>query len=305
MAKIAFLGLGVMGFPMAGHLARHGHAVTVFNRTRAKAEAWSAQYGGQTADTPKAAAQGASIVFSCVGDDPDLRAVTLGPNGAFEGIAPGTIYVDHTTASAHIARELFTVAAQKGLHFIDAPVSGGQAGAENGTLTVMCGGEADPFEIAKPIMAHFAKAVTLLGPAGAGQLSKMVNQICIAGLLQGLAEGLNFGRTAGLNMKQVLEVIGQGAAQSWQMDNRGKTMVDDQFDFGFAVDWMRKDLRICLEEAGKLGISLPITEIIDGYYAEVQQLGGGRWDTSSLIRRFKKNFLAALGRGKAKKFSRP
>lgn len=288
MAKIAFLGLGVMGFPMAGHLARNGHEVTVFNRTRAKADAWVAQHGGRAAATPRAAVPGASMVFSCVGDDPDLRAVTLGDDGAFAGMAAGAIYVDHTTASADLARELFAVAAQKGIHFIDAPVSGGQAGAENGALTVMCGGETGPFETAKPLMAHFAKAVTLLGPAGAGQLTKMVNQICIAGLLQGLAEGINFGLTAGLNMKQVLDVINKGAAQSWQMDNRGQTMVDDQFDFGFAVDWMRKDLRICLEEAEKNGAPLPVTEMINGYYADVQRMGGGRWDTSSLIRRLRK-----------------
>src|ERR1039457_1084314 len=232
MAKVAFLGLGVMGFPMAGYLAKNG---------------------AEAADTPKAAAQGAGIVFSCVGDDPDLRAVTLGAKGAFEGMAANSIYFDHTTASANIARELFATAAKKGIHFIDAPVSGGQAGAENGTLTVMCGGEAAPSETAKPVIAHFAKAVTLLGPSGSGQLTKMVNQICIAGLVQGLAEGINFGLKAGLDMKQVLDVIGKGAAQSWQMDNRGKTMIDDKFDFGFAVDWMRKDLRISLEEAKKNG----------------------------------------------------
>jgi 3-hydroxyisobutyrate dehydrogenase len=289
MAKVAFLGLGVMGFPMAGHLAKNGHEVTVFNRTRAKADAWVARHGGRKADTPQAAVQGAAIVFSCVGDDPDLRAITLGPNGAFEGLAAGGIYVDHTTASADIARELFAAAAGKGIHFIDAPVSGGQAGAENGTLTVMCGGEAGPFEAAKPLMAHFAKAVTLLGPAGAGQLAKMVNQVCLAGLLQGLAEGINFGLRADLDMKKVLEVIGKGAAQSWQMDNRGQTMVDDQFDFGFAVDWMRKDLRICLEEGKKNGAGLPATEMVNGYYGEVQKMGGGRWDTSSLIRRLRKN----------------
>jgi 3-hydroxyisobutyrate dehydrogenase len=289
MAKVAFLGLGVMGFPMAGYLAKNGHEVTVCNRTRAKADTWVARHGGRMADTPRAAVQGASIVFSCVGDDPDLRAITVGANGAFEGMAAGSIYVDHTTASANMARELFTAAAKKGLHFIDAPVSGGQAGAENGTLTVMCGGEEGPFETARPVMAHFAKAVTLLGPAGAGQLAKMVNQICIAGLLQGLAEGINFGLQAGLDMKQLLEVIGKGAAQSWQMDNRGQTMVDDQFDFGFAVDWMRKDLRICLEEAKKNGVGLPVTEMVNGYYGEVQKMGGGRWDTSSLIRCLRKN----------------
>jgi len=289
MAKVAFLGLGIMGFPMAGHLARNGHEVTVYNRTRAKAGAWAAQHGGKAADTPKAAARGASIVFSCVGDDPDLRVVTVGENGAFEGMAAGGIYVDHTTASADIARELFAAAARKGIHFIDAPVSGGQAGAENGTLTVMCGGEAGPFGIARPVIANYAKAVTLLGPAGSGQLTKMVNQICIAGLLQGLSEGIHFGLKAGLDVKQVLEVIGKGAAQSWQMDHRGKTMVDDQFDFGFAVDWMRKDLRICLEEAKKNGAALPVSELVNGYYGEMQQMGGGRWDTSSLIRRLRRN----------------
>jgi 3-hydroxyisobutyrate dehydrogenase-like beta-hydroxyacid dehydrogenase len=288
MATVAFLGLGVMGFPMAGYLAKNGHEVTVYNRTRAKADAWVAKHGGKAAATPKAAAQGASIVFSCVGDDPDLRAVTLGEVGALAGMAAGSIYVDHTTASANIARELFAAAARKGIHFIDAPVSGGQAGAENGTLTVMCGGEAAPFEQAKPVIAHFAKAVTLLGPSGSGQLTKMVNQICIAGLVEGLAEGINFGLKAGLDMKQVLDVIGKGAAQSWQMDNRGKTMVDDKFDFGFAVDWMRKDLRISLEEAKKNGAPLPVAEMVNGFYGEVQQMGGGRWDTSSLIRRFRK-----------------
>ncbi|MDP1952357.1 MAG: NAD(P)-dependent oxidoreductase, partial [Betaproteobacteria bacterium] len=234
MARVAFLGLGIMGFPMAGFLAKNGHEVAVYNRTRVKADAWVAKHGGRAADTPKAAALGASIVFSCVGDDPDLRAVTVGEQGAFEGMAPGSIYVDHTTASADIARELFAAAARKGIHFIDAPVSGGQAGAENGTLTVMCGGEAAAFETARPVMAHYAKAVTLLGPSGAGQLTKMVNQICIAGLVQGLSEGINFGLKAGLDMNQVLDVIGKGAAQSWQMDNRGKTMIADQFDFGFA-----------------------------------------------------------------------
>jgi 3-hydroxyisobutyrate dehydrogenase-like beta-hydroxyacid dehydrogenase len=274
-----------MGFPMAGYLAKNGHEVTVSNRTPAKAEAWVAQHGGQTADTPKAAVQGASLVFSCVGDDPDLRAITLGPNGAFEGMTAGSIYVDHTTASANLARELFAAASLRGIHFIDAPVSGGQVGAENGTLTVMCGGEPGPFETARLLIAHYARAVRLLGPAGAGQLTKMVNQICIAGLLQGLAEGIAFGLKAGLEMKQVLEVIGKGAAQSWQMDNRGLTMVEDRFDFGFAVDWMRKDLRICLEEAKKIDATLPVTEMVNGYYGEVQNMGGGRWDTSSLIRR--------------------
>ena len=288
MARVAFLGLGVMGYPMAGYLAKNGHEVTVYNRTRSKAGAWVAQYGGQATETPKAAAQEAAIVFSCVGDDPDLRAVTVGADGAFAGMTAGSVYVDHTTASADIARELFVVAEKKGIHFIDAPVSGGQAGAENGMLTVMCGGDAAAFQTARPLIAHYAKAVTLLGPSGSGQLTKMVNQICIAGLVQGLAEAINFGLKAGLDVKQVLDVIGKGAAQSWQMDNRGKTMVDDKFDFGFAVDWMRKDLRITLAEAKKNGAPLPVTEIIDGFYGEVRDMGGGRWDTSSLIRRFRK-----------------
>src|SRR5471032_3317341 len=288
MAKLAFLGLGVMGFPMAGYLAKNGHDVTVYNRTRAKADAWVAKHGGMAADTPKAAAQAAAIVFSCVGDDPDLRAVTLGASGAFEGMAANSIYVDHTTASANIARELFAAAAKKAIHFIDAPVSGGHAGAENGTLTVMCGGDATPFEKAKPVIAHFAKAVTLLGPAGSGQLTKMVNQICIAGLVQGLAEGINFGAKAGLDMKQVLEVIGKGAAQSWQMENRYKTMNEGKFDFGFAVEWMRKDLSICLAEARRNGASLPVTALVDAFYAEVEKLGGKRWDTSSLLARLER-----------------
>jgi 3-hydroxyisobutyrate dehydrogenase-like beta-hydroxyacid dehydrogenase len=273
---------------MAGFLAKNGHEVTVYNRTRAKSDAWVAKHGGKAAATPGAAALGASVVFSCVGDDPDLRAVTVGANGAFEGMAAGSIYVDHTTTSADIARELFAVAAGKGIRFIDAPVSGGQAGAENGTLTVMCGGEAAAFDSARPLIAHYAKAVTLLGPSGAGQIAKMVNQICIAGVVQGLAEGINFGLKAGLDMKQVLEVIGKGAAQSWQMDNRGKTMIDGRFDFGFAVDWMRKDLRITLAEAEKNGAPLPATEMINGFYGELQNMGGGRWDTSSLIRRLGK-----------------
>ena len=289
MAKVAFLGLGVMGFPMAGFLAKNGHEVTVYNRTRAKADAWVAKHGGKAVDTPKAAAAGAAIVFSCVGDDPDLRAVTTGKDGAFEAMSAGSIFVDHTTASADVARELYAAAAKKGIHFIDAPVSGGQAGAENGTLTVMCGGDPAPFETAKPVIAHFAKAVTLLGPSGSGQLTKMVNQICIAGLVEGLSEGINFALRAGLDAKQVLDVIGKGAAQSWQMDNRGKTMVDDKFDFGFAVDWMRKDLRIALEEAKRNGAPLPVTEIVNGFYGEIQKMGGNRWDTSSLIRRLRKN----------------
>jgi 3-hydroxyisobutyrate dehydrogenase-like beta-hydroxyacid dehydrogenase len=274
-----------MGYPMAGFLARNGHEVTVYNRTRAKADAWAAKHGGKAADTPKAAAQGASIVFSCVGDDPDLRAVTLGANGAFEGMAAGSIYVDHTTASADIARELHAAAAKKGISFIDAPVSGGQAGAENGKLTVMCGGEKAPFERAKPVMDSYGRAVTLMGESGAGQLTKMVNQICIAGLVQALSEGIAFAEKAGLDASLVLDVISKGAAQSWQMENRGKTMHERKFTFGFAVDWMRKDLGICLEEARRNGAKLPVTQIVDGYYGEVQKSGGSRWDTSSLITR--------------------
>lgn len=288
--KLAFIGLGVMGFPMAGHLAtRGGHEVTVYNRNRAKADAWVAKHGGKLAETPAKAAEAASIVFSCVGDDPDLREVTLGANGAFHGMAKGTIFVDHTTASARVARELATAAEKRGFEFLDAPVSGGQAGAENGQLTVMVGGDAAAFERAKPVIAHFAKAVTLMGASGAGQLTKMVNQICIAGLLQGLSEGLNFALKAGLDAKLVIDVISKGAAQSWQMENRGRTMVDDKFDFGFAVDWMRKDLRICAETARENGASLPVTQLVAGYYDEVSKMGGGRWDTSSLIRRLRRS----------------
>ncbi len=289
MARVAFLGLGVMGFPMAGHLAVKGaHEVTVYNRTPAKAQAWVAKFGGALAETPAAAARDAEIVFCCVGDDPDVREVTLGAKGAFGSIAKGAIFVDHTTASAKLARELAAKAKQRGFEFLDAPVSGGQAGAENGALTVMVGGDPSAFERAKPAIANFARAVTLIGPSGSGQLAKMVNQICIAGLVQGLSEGINFGLKAGLDMKLVLDVIGKGAAQSWQMDNRGRTMIEDKFDFGFAVDWMRKDLRISMEEARASGAPLPITKQIDGYYAEVQKLGGGRWDTSSLIRLLRK-----------------
>ena len=289
MSKLAFIGLGVMGFPMAGHLAtRGGHEVTVYNRSRAKAEAWAAKHKGRVAETPAKAAEGAEIVFSCVGDDPDLREVTLGPNGAFQRMGKGAIFVDHTTASAKAARELAAEAKKRGFDFLDAPVSGGQAGAENGQLTVMVGGETAAFERAKPAIAHFAKAVTLLGPSGAGQLTKMVNQICIAGLVQGLSEGLNFALRAGLDAKLVLDVISKGAAQSWQMENRGKTMVEDKFDFGFAVDWMRKDLRICSETARQNGASLPVTEIVAGFYDEISKMGGGRWDTSSLIRRLRR-----------------
>ncbi|MDR7299177.1 3-hydroxyisobutyrate dehydrogenase-like beta-hydroxyacid dehydrogenase [Pelomonas aquatica] len=283
--RVAFLGLGVMGHPMAGHLARAGHQVTVYNRTAAKAEAWVKEHGGAFAKTPAEAAKGAEFVFCCVGNDDDLRSVVLGDAGAFAGMAAGAVFVDHTTASAAVARELHGVATERGLHFIDAPVSGGQAGAVNGALTVMCGGDAAPFDAARPIALAFAKAVTLLGGPGSGQLAKMVNQICIAGVVQGLAEAVRFGQNAGLDMAQVLDVIGKGAAQSWQMDNRGKTMVEGKFDFGFAVDWMRKDLGLVLDEARRNGSRLPLTALVDQFYADVQALGGNRWDTSSLIKR--------------------
>ena len=284
---VAFLGLGVMGYPMAAHLARAGHRVTVYNRTAAKAQQWVAEYGGASAPTPREAAQGADIVFACVDNDDDLRSVVLGEHGALAGMKPGAIFVDHTTASAEVARELGLAARRQGLSFIDAPVSGGNLGALNGTLTVMCGGDAAAFARAQPVAMAFAKAVTLLGEQGAGQLAKMVNQIAIAGLLQGLSEAIAFGQKAGLDMKAVLEVIGKGAAQSWQMDNRGPTMIEDRFDFGFAVDWMRKDLGLCLEEARRNGARLPVTALVDQFYADVQAQGGGRWDTSSLIRRLK------------------
>jgi 3-hydroxyisobutyrate dehydrogenase len=286
--KVAFLGMGVMGYPMAGHLKRAGHDVTVYNRSAAKAKAWVDEYGGRSAPTPREAAAGAQIVFACVGNDDDLRSVVLGPDGAFAGMGKGALFVDHTTASAEVARELSATAAAAGLAFVDAPVSGGQAGAVNGLLTVMCGGEAAAFERAKPVAMAFSRAFTLIGPAGSGQLAKMVNQICIAGLVQGLSEGVNFGQAAGLDMKLVLEVIGKGAAQSWQMDNRGTTMVDDRFDFGFAVDWMRKDLGLCLDEAKRNAAPLPVTALVDQFYGDVQRMGGGRWDTSSLIRRLRK-----------------
>ncbi|MGQ3055376.1 MAG: NAD(P)-dependent oxidoreductase [Roseateles sp.] len=283
--RIAFLGLGVMGHPMAGHLARAGHHVTVYNRTPAKAEAWVRTYGGSFAATPAAAAQGAEFVFCCVGNDDDLRAVVLGDAGALAGMTSGAILVDHTTASAAVARELQAEGGKRGIAFIDAPVSGGQAGAVNGVLTVMCGGDAAAFDMMKPVALAFAKAVTLLGGTGSGQLAKMVNQICIAGLVQGLAEAVRFGQNAGLDMAQVLDVIGKGAAQSWQMDNRGKTMVEGKFDFGFAVDWMRKDLGLVLDEARRNGSRLPVTALVDQFYADVQAQGGNRWDTSSLIKR--------------------
>ena len=289
MAKVAFVGLGVMGFPMAGHLAaKGGHEVTVFNRTGAKADAWAAKFGGKTAATPATAAKGAQIIFCCVGDDPDLREVMLGKDGVFSGADKGAIIVDHTTASAKIARELSAEADKRGFKFLDAPVSGGQAGAENGALTVMVGGDAAAFETVKPVAMNFSKAVTLMGSSGSGQLAKMVNQICIAGLVQALSEGINFAQKAGLDAKLLLDVISKGAAQSWQMENRGKTMADDKFEFGFAVDWMRKDLRIAMEQAKEIGAPLPVTEQVDKFYSDVQQLGGNRWDTSSLIRRFRK-----------------
>jgi 3-hydroxyisobutyrate dehydrogenase len=285
--RVAFLGLGVMGLPMAGHLARAGHHVTVYNRTAAKAQAWAAEFGGAAAPTPALAAQGADIVYACVGNDDDLRSITLGTDGAFAGMKPGAVFVDHTTASANVARSLWEQARSQGLHFVDAPVSGGQAGAVNGLLTVMCGGEQAAFDAIKPVTMAFSRAVTRVGDSGAGQLAKMVNQICIAGLVQGLSEGIAFGQHAGLDMRLVLEVIGKGAAQSWQMDNRGQTMVEDRFDFGFAVDWMRKDLGLCLEEARHNGAKLPVTALVDQFYADVQAMGGQRWDTSSLIRRLK------------------
>jgi 3-hydroxyisobutyrate dehydrogenase len=284
MAKVSFIGLGVMGYPMAGHLAkRGGHQLTVFNRTTAKAEKWTADYGGRFAPTPKAAAEGADFVFTCVGNDNDLRSVTLGPAGAFAGMKPGAIYIDNTTASATLARELYQAAKERGFGSLDAPVSGGQAGAENGQLTVMVGGDQDIFNTAKPIINCYAKMVGLMGSAGTGQLTKMVNQICLAGVVQGLAEGIHFAKKAGLDVERVIDVISKGAAQSWQMENRYKTMTSGKFDFGFAVDWMRKDLGMILDEGRKNGSKLPVIALIDQFYAEVQSMGGRRWDTSSLI----------------------
>ena len=287
--RVAFLGLGVMGYPMAGHLATAGHQVTVYNRTATKSEAWCAEFAGVTgqkhAKTPREAAQDAEIVFCCVGNDEDLRSVVLGADGAFAGMRPGATFVDHTTASAEVARELYAAAQALGLQFIDAPVSGGQAGAQNGQLTVMCGGDQAAFDAMRPTAMAFSRACTRIGDSGAGQLAKMVNQICIAGLVQGLSEAIAFGQQAGLDMPLVLDVIGKGAAQSWQLDNRGKTMVQGRFDFGFAVDWMRKDLGLVLDEARRNGARLPVTALVDQFYADVQRAGGNRWDTSSLITR--------------------
>ncbi|SDP00963.1 3-hydroxyisobutyrate dehydrogenase [Phyllobacterium sp. YR620] len=289
MATVAFIGLGVMGYPMAGHLkSRGGHDVTVFNRNNAKAEKWADAFGGSHAPTPAAAAEGKDFVFSCVGNDDDLRSVTIGENGAFHGMKQGAIFIDNTTASAEVARELDAEARKRGFHFLDAPVSGGQAGAENGALTVMVGGEADAFERAKPVIESFAKMVGLMGSAGAGQLTKMINQICIAGLVQGLAEGIHFGKKAGLDIEKVIEVISKGAAGSWQMENRHKTMNAGKYDFGFAVDWMRKDLGICLAEAERNKAKLPVTALVDQFYKDVQESGGSRWDTSSLLARLEK-----------------
>ena len=286
--NVAFIGLGVMGYPMAGYISKAGHNVTVFNRTTAKAEKWIGEYKGKMAETPAEAAKDAEYIFTCVGNDNDLREVTFGDKGAFKTIQKGSIYIDNTTASATIAREIYEYAKKNSFGSLDAPVSGGQAGAENGALTVMIGGDQEDFDKAKDKIDCYSKKMKLLGSAGSGQLAKMVNQICIAGLVQGLSEGINFGMKAGLNMEDVIEVISKGAAQSWQMENRYKTMIDDKFDFGFAVDWMRKDLKIAMEEAKNNGSSLPITEIVDKYYGEVQKLGGNRWDTSSLIKRFRK-----------------
>ena len=285
MAKVAFIGLGVMGYPMARHLGSKGHEVTVYNRSRAKADKWVSEHGGRAAATPAEAARDQEIVFCCVGNDDDLRSVTTAPGGAFEGMAKGAVFVDHTTASAAVARELAEAARSAGFGFVDAPVSGGQAGAENGVLTVMCGGDAAVYAAVEPVIMSYARASRLLGPVGSGQLAKMMNQICIAGLVQGLAEAVQFGQKAGLDVSAVLDVISKGAAGSWQMENRGKTMVEGKYDFGFATDWMRKDLAICLDEARRNGSLLPVTALVDTFYGEVQRMGGGRWDTSSLLAR--------------------
>jgi 3-hydroxyisobutyrate dehydrogenase-like beta-hydroxyacid dehydrogenase len=286
--KVAFIGLGVMGYPMAGYISKAGHDVTVYNRTKSKAEKWIKEFKGNLANTPKDAAKDCDFIFTCVGNDHDLREVTLGSNGLFHTAKKESVYIDNTTASAEIARELYNEANKKGFHFLDAPISGGQAGAEKGALTVMVGGDEVPFKKAEPVINCYSKKIKLLGPSGSGQLTKMVNQICIAGLVQGLSEAIHFGLNAGLNMYDVIEVISKGAAQSWQMENRYKTMIEDKFDYGFAVDWMRKDLKIAMDEAKKNNSPLPITKIIDEYYGEVQKMGGQRWDTSSLIKRFRK-----------------
>jgi 3-hydroxyisobutyrate dehydrogenase len=288
MPKVAFLGLGVMGYPMAGHLKKKGHDVTVYNRTAARAEKWVKEFGGRCMGTPLEAAKGQEFVVACVGNDADLREVTTTKDGAFESLEQGAIFIDHTTASAEIARELYAAAQARGVGFIDAPVSGGQAGAENGALSVMCGGTQEDFERARAVIGAYARACRLMGPAGSGQITKMVNQICIAGLLQGLAEGLHFARRAGLDPNAAVQIISQGVAQSWQMDNRHVTMSERKFDFGFAVNWMRKDLALCLEEARRNGATLPVTALVDQFYAEVQKMGGGRWDTSSLIARLER-----------------
>jgi 3-hydroxyisobutyrate dehydrogenase len=289
MAKVAFLGLGVMGYPMAGHLKTKGHDVTVYNRTAATAEKWVAQFGGRRAPAPSEAAQGQEFVFACVGNDDDLRAVTTGAEGAFASLEKSAVFVDHTTASAVVARELNAIAKAQGFGFLDAPISGGQAGAEAGALSVMCGGEPDAYARAEPVIISYAKACRLMGPAGSGQLTKMINQICIAGLIQALAEGLHFAKRAGLDPGAAVEIISQGAAQSWQMDNRHKTMSAGKFDFGFAVNWMRKDLALCLEEARRNGAMLPVAALVDQFYAEIQTMGGARWDTSSLIARLERS----------------
>ena len=289
MAKVAFLGLGVMGYPMAGHLkTKGGHDVTVYNRTAAKSEKWTGQFQGRRAATPQEAAAGQDVVLACVGNDADLREVTIGAQGAFQSMAKGAVFVDHTTASAEVARELHAEAAKRGLGFVDAPVSGGQAGAENGVLTVMCGGDKEAYAKAEPVIQAYARMCQLLGPSGSGQLAKMVNQICIAGLVQGLSEGIHFAKRAGLDVEALIGVISKGAAQSWQMENRYKTMAAGKFDFGFAIDWMRKDLGICLSEARRNGAHLPVTALVDQFYSEVQKMGGNRWDTSSLIARLER-----------------
>ena len=288
MSKVGWIGLGVMGFPMAGHLKTRGHDVTVFNRTRKKAEAWIERFGGRLAATPAEVADGAEFVFTCVGNDDDLRAVALGHDGAFAALGQGAVFVDHTTASAHIARELHAAAKQRGAGALDAPVSGGQSGAEGGTLTVMAGGDEPDFAKAAPVIDAYAQTVNLIGPSGAGQLTKMVNQICIGGLIEGLAEALHFAKRAGLDTEKVIDTISKGAAQSWQMDNRWRTMIEGKFDFGFAVDWVRKDFAICFDEARRNGASLPVTVLVDQFYAEIQEMGGGRWDTSSLIARIER-----------------